>query len=124
MPTTSIYIIASSLKDLLSLFETDLFLEDIVLGDTWHPSSGFIDESILKGKQQISDLLHFDYDFKGLIEFGAKVSAMTIELLSHAEKQLEFRIEGSIQQIIQLRNKVIEKNAYQANRYKYSCSLK
>jgi hypothetical protein len=42
-----------SVKALLGLFSSNEQLNDLSLGDTWHSSSGYIDEGILK------DLLFF-----------------------------------------------------------------
>ena len=61
------------LKDFLSLFDKEAVLDNLELGDTWHPSSGYVDESILNGKNKIKDILDFDYDFKGLVAFEADI---------------------------------------------------
>ena len=69
---------AKSLKDLLALFPVDSALENLSLGDTWHPSSGFVDEGILEGKTRVGDVLGFDYDFRGLVAFEAEIGAVQV----------------------------------------------
>jgi hypothetical protein len=58
-----------SLKDLLRLFEPKQLIQNFELGDTAHPSSGYVNESILQGKNTVEQLLNFDYEFNGLVHF-------------------------------------------------------
>jgi hypothetical protein len=121
---STIYIISSSLKDLLELFDPKLELEDIILGDTCHPSSGFVDEKILNGKMLISDLISFDYDFRGLVEFKANYKSVQIEMLSRFDEMGEYQIIGDAKEIETIKNLIIEKNSYQPNKYKFDYKLK
>ncbi len=105
---------------MLILFDSNLELKDLILGDTLHPSSGFIDEKILQNKTNISDLLNFNYDFKGLVEFEANISSMKISLISYNENRLEFKIIGAAKEIEVLKNRVIEANAYEPDKYAFS----
>lgn len=68
----------------------------------------------------ISDLLSFNYDFKGLVEFEAIISSIKIELLSYEENLLEFKILGAAKDIEVLKNRVIEANAYEPDKYAFS----
>jgi len=120
---SNIYITTSCLKDFLSLFNRNAKLDEIILGDTWHPSSGFVDETILDGKHKISDLLDFDYDFRGLIEFEASLDSMRIRLVHNNDRKLEFAISGNLKDIQRLRDKLIETNAYHPNKFEFSCNL-
>lgn len=117
---SSIYITSCNLKEVLILFDSNLELKDLILGDTLHPSSGFIDEKILQNNTSISGLLGFNYDFKGLVEFEAIISSMKIELLSYEKNLLEFKIIGAAKDIEVLKNRVIEANAYEPDKYALS----
>ncbi|MGH1539633.1 MAG: hypothetical protein ACRBHB_04365 [Arenicella sp.] len=97
----------SNLKDFLSLFDEESIIIDLNFGDTWHPSSGYIDESILNGKNTVRDLLDFDYDFKGLVCFDGKIEGIDVYFKNH-----EFEIIGTDCQMRKISDKVIEKNAY------------
>lgn len=119
---STIHIVSFSLKDLLVLFDSNAELNGIILGDTCHPSSGFVDEKILDGKNKVSELLEFDYDFKGLVEFEANLEKMKIQLLYY-DKPEEYLIQGEAGDIEALKNKIIEANAYQQNRYKFSVHI-
>ena len=111
-------ILCNSLKDILSLFNKDEELKKLTFADTWHHLSGLVDESILKDKHKISEILAFDYDFKGLIEFEANIATMKIkrsnETLNGKE---EYEIQGTIKDLETVKNKLIELNAYHPNKY-------
>lgn len=113
-------ITAKSLKHFLSLFEPNAYLTNIELGDTWHPTTGFVNEEILKGKSRISELIDFDYDFEGLVLFKAELMNMAIELIDdqNSQSQLEtYHVTANSDQLQQLANKIIEKNAYDPESY-------
>jgi len=117
---TKLNIKTNSLKDFLSLFDQDMVLDKLSLGDTWHPSSGFVDEGILDGKRKIKEVIDFDYDFNGLIGFNADLGNMKLRLLSDATDSSDgrkFEVKGSEQDLKILRNKIIEKNEYFPGRY-------
>lgn len=120
---STIYINSFCLKDILVLFAPETELTEIILGCTLHPSTGFVDEKILNGKNKVSELLEFDYDFKGLIEFEANLESMKIQLLDSSGKHEEYVIKGKAKDIEILKSKIIEKNAYQKNRYTFSVSI-
>ena len=103
------------LKDFLSLFDKEDSLIDLALGDTWHPSSGYIDENILNGKNKVKDILEFNYDFKGLVGFEAKINGVNI-----VYKNETFEIEGSETEIRSIGNKAIEINAHTPEKYMFS----
>ncbi|GAB5520715.1 MAG: hypothetical protein RhofKO_29660 [Rhodothermales bacterium] len=104
------------------MFDPNAELNEIILGDTLHPPSGFINEKILNGTTKISELLEFDYDFKGLVEFEAKIGTMKVQLL-YSDTD-EYLIQGEAREIDIFKNKIIEANAYQQNRYHFSSNVK
>jgi hypothetical protein len=120
-----IYVESSSLKEILVLFDPKMELENFILGDTWHPSSGYVDEKILNGKNKVSDLLEFDYNFMGLVEFQAHLGAINIRLLNTDtdDNYQEYLIEGEAKHIEAIRNKLIEANALQTGKYKFSAKI-
>ena len=67
------------LKEFFKLFKEDEALEIIELGDTWHPSSGFVDETFFQPIKTVGDLLKIDYDFKGLVHFMANIRGLSID---------------------------------------------
>ncbi len=67
------------LKEFFKLFDTDEALEIIELGDVWHPSSGFVDETTFRHIKTVNDLLNTDYDFKGLVIFIAKIRGLSVD---------------------------------------------
>ena len=44
-----LFIKTKGVKDLLSLFNPESVIERVSLGDTWHPSAGYVDESFIEG---------------------------------------------------------------------------
>ena len=104
-----------SLKDFLSLFDKEATLANLSFGDTWHPSSGYIDESVLNGKNMVKDLLQFNYDFKGLVEFEAQIDSITV-----VYKNDTFEIKGPEAEIRKINDKVTELNAYTPEKYTFS----
>lgn len=120
---SSIYITTKSLKELLGVFNESDQLTDIILGDTCHPSSGFVDEGILNGKTKVNELLKFNYEFSCLIEFKAQLDNCKIELISYSDTQEEYKIQGPAREIEKIRNKIIEINALLPETYDFSVSL-
>lgn len=86
------------LKNFLSLFNKDEELTDIELGDVWHPSSGFVDESYFKGINTVNDLLAIDYDFYGLVHFVARIRGLLVEYYGD-----DYKITGSKKEIEKLK---------------------
>lgn len=121
---SNIHIMSSCLKDVLSLFDRNVELKKIILGDTWHPSSGFVDEKVLGGKNRVSELLDFNYNFKGLVEFEAFLNSIKIELINNNENGKDFVIRGNAREIERLKNKIIEENAHHPNKYKFTYNVK
>lgn len=112
-------VITNSLKDFLMLFDQNAELKNLALGDTQHPLSGFVDEEILKGKHKVSDIVEFDYDFKGLILFQAKLGSMELLLVQESgqpDKKEVYEVLGMIKDLEVLKNRAIEENAYHPNR--------
>src|ERR687891_226927 len=75
-----------SLKQFLSLFEPGLELEQLQLGDTGHPSSGYVDQKILETRARVADVLNFNYDFHSLVLFICRINHMDVELCSEKEE--------------------------------------
>ena len=103
------------------MFDDDKCLNNLTLGDTWHPSSGLIDENILDGKRRIQEILEFGYDFDGLIEFSASIEDIDFRLKTYSNKAPyleEYEVCGTEKDLRNLYNKAIEKNAYFPNKYK------
>jgi hypothetical protein len=67
------------LKEFFRIFDKDEKLKIIELGDTWHPSSGFVDQTYFKHIKTVDDLLKTDYDFKGLVIFMARIRELSID---------------------------------------------
>ncbi len=96
----------TSLKDFLSLFDENDQLNDLELGDTGYPSSGFVDENILENRRKINEIMAFSYDFNSLVHFKCRINNLEIEL-----KNGEFEIIGMEWKIRKLRDKITEFNA-------------
>jgi hypothetical protein len=110
---------AKSLKDFLGLFDGNIILDNLSLGDTLHPSSGYVDEELLGDKRSVSELLEFDYDFRGLVAFSCSIGTMTVNLVDGERYPEigEYEIQGTTKDIAVLQNKVIEENSYSPSRY-------
>lgn len=96
------------LKRFLQLFRPEDKIHVSDLGDTWHPSSGFVDEKILGDAETVQELLDFDYDFKGLVLFIATIDHLKIDY----EREV-FEITGDKKQLYRLIKKIEELNALQ-----------
>lgn len=111
------------MKDVLALFDPNTALREVILGDTCHSSAGFLDEKILSKKPTISELLDFDYDFRGLVAFEASLSSIKMEFISNNKHNQEYLIKGNASSIEALKNKLIEENAYHPDKYKFSYDI-
>ena len=80
MPSTiqTLRLADAPLKHLLRLFAADAPLHIQALGDTQHPSAGYVDETLVPGITQVGELLAFPYDFAGLVHFEATAADITI----------------------------------------------
>ena len=116
--SSKIYLTTDKLKLLLSLFPAEARLENLELGDTWHPDSGFVNESILGDERTVNGLINHAYDFKGLVQFEAKVGTVSIRLIEKSDKEEEYRIEGPEKELRALHNRIIEANAYHPDRFR------
>jgi hypothetical protein len=118
--TDKLLIKVKCLKDLLTLFDKEQKFDSLTFGDTWHLSSGFVDESILEGKNHVIDILNIDYDFEGLVGFEAEIGEITIRLLTYPneDRELEeYLVSGPMVELRSIYNKVIAQNAYHPNKY-------
>ena len=60
---------------------------DVILGDTCHPNSGYVNENLIRDIKTVSALLAFDYDFPCLVEFSATIGATVEELVEESNGQ-------------------------------------
>ena len=110
----------NSLKGFLLLFKQEEILENLSLGDTWHPSSGFVDEKILEGRSKIREVIEFNYDFGGLVSFTANIENIELSLVSKPNKNdklLRFEVKCNAKYQKILIEKTIEKNTYAPGSY-------
>ena len=119
MINTRIIVKGNSLKSILSLFNPDEEITKLQLGDVWHPSSGFVDESILNSKKTIQEILEFPYDFKGLVLFEAVIEDVIVKYINTEYEIgfINFEFIGKTHKIRRIINKTIELNAYLPNTY-------
>lgn len=110
----------TSIKSFLALFDKEEAIKELQLGDTWHPSSGFIDENILENKNKIQDILEFTYDFKGLVCFEGVIGNLKVKYKALEEEYEQYEIIGNDEKIIEIENKLIELNSYKPKSFKYS----
>ena len=54
-------------------------IQVVELGDTWHPSSGFIDECVCREMRTVGQILHINYDFKGLVYLEAHLAGLQVK---------------------------------------------
>lgn len=94
------------LKTLLNLFEPEENIRVMELGDTWHPSGGFVDERMLAPAEKVRQILEFDYDFRGLVVFRAEIGAIDVHYHNGA-----FELSGDRKSIDALSNKIKRNNA-------------
>ena len=94
------------LKLLLRLFAADEPLHIQELGDTWHPSRGFVDETLVRGVERVGQLLVYDYDFAGLVHLIAAVGEVTI----HYRRQ-QYELHGSAKALEKLDGRIRALNA-------------
>lgn len=87
--TTHFQVAGGPLKHLLRLFAPEAPLHVRALGDTWHPSAGYVEQELVREVRQVADLLAFPYDFAGLVYLDATVADIT--LTYHAE---HYRLSG------------------------------
>ena len=121
--TKQLIIKAQSLKDFLSLFDNTMYLEELLLGDTWHPSNGYVDETILGGQHRIDEIIKFPYDFIGLVFLECKIDGLIIKLKTkHYDLYHTFEINGIDYKLRSLTNKIIEFNAEIHNKYEFDYS--
>ena len=112
-------VIVSSLKEVLQLYDTNAPITEMVLGDTCHPESGYITESITIGIKNVFALLTFDYDFPCLVDFSATIGSTNVKLDSDSNEKLKYIIEGPAIEIRRLLNRILEEKANGSDSYKY-----
>ena len=103
------------LKSFLTLFDPDENIQVMVLGDTWHSSGGFADESILIPAEKVRQILEFKYDFRGLVVFKAAIGAIDVNY-----REGVFEVSGDKTGIEKLVNKIKTNNANPESPHKYA----
>lgn len=98
---SSIIIQDAPLKHFLKIFDPQTPLDIKEFGDTWHPSSGYVDEKILGNPKTVQDLLDLDYDYRGLIIFDAKIGNLDVYY-----RDQNYEIKGDQKEIEKLRRKI------------------
>jgi len=103
------------LKQFLNLFNPGDEIDLRELGDTWHPSSGFANKSILGRVEKVRQIIDFDYDFEGLVLFDAVIADLRI-----CYSDQLYTITGGKQQIEKIVSKVKAWNTNQCSpKYNY-----
>jgi hypothetical protein len=114
-------IYTKSLKDFLNLFDKVDYLEDLSLGDTWHPSDGYVDELILGEQRTVDEILKFPYDFVGLVFFECKINKVFIKLnASIVNPHQTYELSGIDYQLRHLTYRIIELNTETPDKYEYN----
>ena len=117
--TSQIQISNVNLKNILALYARDTPLKNLILGDTCHPLSGYIDERSFKEIKTVSSLLEVGYDFPCLVDFHAKIGATQVRLQIEPNGYTSFIVSGLAKDISKIRNALIEKNAVHEDLYRY-----
>ena len=94
------------LKVLLTLFNPTDKIRIQELGDTGHPTSGFVDQSIISHINTVGKLLDFNYDFKGLVLFDAIIDSIHLYYTKEG-----YTISGPIKALKKVETSIIESNA-------------
>ncbi|MEO6097747.1 MAG: hypothetical protein ABIW76_19680 [Fibrobacteria bacterium] len=102
------------LKTFLGLFNPNEKIQVIELGDTWHPSSGFVDETILSPVENVGKILECEYDFRGLVIFKASIGLIDILYQDGI-----FELSGEKKGIDKVVNKIKMNNANTESPQKY-----
>ena len=89
------------LKLFLKLFQPEDKVEVKELGDSWHPSSGFVNESILGEVRKVDQITNHEYDFRGLVYFEALISGIEVEYQDE-----QYTLKGSKQQLDRVLNSI------------------
>ena len=94
------------LKHFLRLFDAAAPMQILELGDTWHPSRGYVDESISGKVERVEQLLAYDYDFRGLVYFEAYVQDVAVKY-----QQNQYELHGKTKALEQLLSQIRALNA-------------
>ncbi len=114
-------IYTKSLKDLLNLFDKADYIEDLLLGDTWHPSDGYVDELILGERRTVDEILKFPYDFVGLVFFECRINKVFVKLnAAIGNLHQTYELNGIDYQLRHLTHRIIEHNTETPNKYEYN----
>ena len=115
--TSQLRITTANLNNILALYARDTPLKNLILGDTCHPVSGYINEQTIKKVESVSSLLEFDYDFPCLVEFSATIGRTQVKLVGDVDGKARYIVTGPSQEIRTIRNALIEKTAINKSLY-------
>lgn len=103
----------------LKLFGEKGSIDGLQFGDTLYRKEGWIDQSILNGNYTIEGILSLDYEFDGLQGFNGNIIGYSIQLVPKTSQALEFIVETDINKLRDLECRIIEKNAYTPELFKF-----
>ena len=113
-----ITLIGSNVKSILTLYDDDMPVTDVILGDTCHPNSGYVNEELIRDIKTVSALLAFDYDFPCLVEFRATIGTTVVKLVGESNGLSEYHIVGPKRAIRKIIDILLTKNE-QGREYQY-----
>ena len=88
-----ITIIGPDVKSILSLDDDEIPVTDVTLGDTCHPSSGYVNEDRIRGSRPFLHRWHLIMTFR-LVEFSATIGATVVELVEESNGQSKYNVVG------------------------------
>jgi hypothetical protein len=86
MADSKILLADMPLKHLMRLFEAETPLHVVALGDTLHPSSGYVEEAIVSAVATVGQLLDHPYNFDGLVFFEAVILVPQVLITYQAQR--------------------------------------
>ncbi|RZK98844.1 MAG: hypothetical protein EOO62_25740 [Hymenobacter sp.] len=93
------------LKSFMRLFEADTPLQIVALGDTAHPSGGYVNEALVSHVGQVSHLLAHPYDFAGLVHLEAVVAQLALTY-----QHERYTLSGAAKSLARLTQRIRELN--------------
>ena len=117
--TSRLHIYTQNLTDILLLFDGESAINNIVLGDTCHPQSGYVTEELISDIKTVSGLFEFNYDFPCLVEFSALIAAVRVELVDEPKGNTKYIVTGSATSIRTIKDAMSEKNSVHPKLYQY-----
>ena len=113
-----ITIIGPDVKSILALYNNDTPVTDVILGDTCHPDSGYVNEELIRDIKTVSALRTFDYDFPCLVEFRATIGTTVMKLVGGSNGRSTYNIVGPKRAIRNIIDTLLTKDD-QGQKYQY-----